>query len=526
MGLLSRLFGRSETRAAGTVYLPAYLDALGVSGYNDTGVSISEDNALIASAVFGCCSTIAQTISPLPCKVHDRETKEHQRDHPLSNLLSLSPNPFMTAVVFLECMLFQSSLWGASYAVIVRDERGYPIALYPLESSKVRAIRKNGELLFEARIGTDLFTFTADQILYLLGWSLNGVTPVSPVRMSRQAIGLAVAMERYAAKAFSGGNIGGILQTPPMNDDAMKAFVESWRKKYAGIDNAFKVAILPDPMKFVPTTMDPEKGQMTAARKDQILQVAMYWRVPPHMLGLLEKSSYASIEAQNLSFYQQCIQHWITKLEQELQLKCLLVAEESRLEVKFLLDNLLRPATTERYAAYMTGRQAGFLSVNDIRRKENLPPVPGGDELLRPLNMIPLNAPQSQSQQAQQPPSDNATRALIEDAARRLLTKEGKALARAAKKFAGKPDELRTWATEFYGTHAALVTRVMAAPIQTAVTNTTPDNYAKQHCQESVRAIIAAIESRQTIEDLTDEWAEIRPCEIADVLLRGKNNAN
>jgi hypothetical protein len=253
-----------------------------------------------------------------------------------------------------------------------------------------------------------------------------------------------------------------------------------------------------------------------------VLDIARFWRVPPHLLGLMDAgSSYSSIEQQNMSFYQQTILPWLVKLEQELNLKGFLERERPELEVKFNADAILRTTTTERYTAYMTGRQAGFLSVNDIRRREGLPPVDGGDVLLQPLNMTPVVQPPAALPPASPPPpgggNSTAVRSLIEDAARRVLTKEAKALTRAAKKHQGQ--ELQTWAERFYESHEELVARVFTAPLRAAGLTTDPTEYAKAHCAASVRAVTAGIDAGADALDLADEWTDIRPVEIVDLVI-------
>jgi HK97 family phage portal protein len=524
MGFLSKMFGRTETRAAVGDYLPGSVGIFGAAGFNDSGIAVTEANAVTCSAVWACVQIVSQAVASLPAHVITRDTGEKQYDHAVAKLLA-EPNEYMTAAVFRETLLANALLWGFGIAAIVRDELGIPISLYPLRSSDTRPIRTPaGELLYQTNVAGKTHYLTPDQVLYLPGLSLDGITALSPITSARQTIGLALAMDRYAAKVFSnGGNVGGILKVPPMNDGAMKSFVASWRANYTGIDNALKVAVLPDGYDFKQTSMDPERGQMTASRTHQVLEVARYFRVPPHMLGVLDKASYASIEMQNLEFYQNTIQPHVTKLEQEANRKLLLEREKPRLEIRLNMDAMLRSTTQDRYTAYQKGRQGGWLSINDIRRKEGLPPVEGGDALLQPLNMTPVNGP------APKPaPDKTAARSLIEDAARRLLVKEGKALTRAAKKFAGKPAELRQWAETWYAGHRALVARILAPAIRAAGLDTEPDEYAAEHCAESVRQISAAIEAAGTAEDISDEWEAIRPAQIVDSLFDedgGKRNA-
>jgi HK97 family phage portal protein len=415
MALLARIFGRSAEQRAlpapGMDPLPPAFSLFGAgpTGYADAGVTVTEANAVISSAVWGCIATISQTIAALPAHVLTRKGGEKLYEHPVAKLLASSPNPFMTPAVFREALLSNALLWGAGFAAIERDELGVPTGLYPLRSAGVQPMRQAGQLLYRVSLGTAVHTLTPADVLVVLGWTHDGISPVSPVRAGSQQIGLDVAMNRYAAKAFSGGNVGGILQTPAMNKDAMQRFVESWRANYTGIENAFRVAVLPDPMKFVPTTLKPQEGQMVEARNAIVLDIARFFRVPPWMLGILEKSSYASLEAQSAAFHQMTISPWVIKLEQEAAAKLLLEREKPELEVRFNLDSLLRATTQERYTAYQTGRQGGWLSINDIRRKEGLPPIEGGDSYLSPLNMTPVGGAAASTSPAT-PPADTTTK--------------------------------------------------------------------------------------------------------------------
>lgn len=517
MGLLSKLFRRNETRTAPADFLPTAFGMFGATGYNDSGVSITEGNALICGTVWACTSIIAQTIGTMPVAVTRRQTGEKLYDHPLARLLTVAPNAFMTPAVFKECWLANALLWGGGYAVITKTTGGEPDGLYPVRSDTVRPYRQAGLLLFEVRNGSSVHQVDQEHMLYLPGLTLDGFSPVSPVKSGQQAIAVAVAMERYAAKAFGGANVGGILSMPKMSEEAMESFVSSWRRKYVGIDNAFRVAVLPDPFKFTPTSMDPEKGQMTQARQAQVLEIARFWRVPPHLLGLMDVgSSYSSIEQQNMSFYQNTIAPWCIKAEQEMQLKCLLERERPELEIRFNLDSLLRASTQERYTAYQTGRQGGWLSINDIRRKENLPPIDNGDTYLEPLNMAPVGKPGTlPTPPAPDPKPDGATRSMLIDAIRRCVVKESKAIRRLYGKHS-KPEEFRAGCVSFYLTHRDHVARVLAAPLKAAGVSADPAGVAARYVAESARLLTAGA----TADDLED-WPDTRAAELADELLNG-----
>lgn len=524
MGLLQRFFGRKdETRLlingqGPQQFLPTTIGTFAGGGKSDAGVNVDEQTALTASSVFACVNVIANAVASLPVHVMGKDDATAQKNHPLYALLHDQPNEYMTAATFRECFMVNLLLWGHATAYIERDTMGVPIALYPLRSAVTRPVRfMGGDLKYRTIVGNSIFYLTPDQVYHVVGLTFDGVSPISPIEQARQTVGLSLALERFAAKFFSnGGNVGGILTLPPgMKEDAILNFVASWKKNYGGPENSFKVAALPENYKFTPTTTEPEKAQALQARVNQVLEIARIFRVPPHKIGELSKATFSNIEHQSIEFQQDTVAPWVNKLEQEGNRKLLLEREKPTLEIKFDMDAMLRADTVARYSAYMQGRQGGWLSVNDIRRKEGLPPIPGGDIYLTPLNMVGVGAPSP----APAKPDAAASRALVEDAARRCLTKESKALTRAAKKYQGKPAELRAWAETFYAAHAPLVVRVLSAPIKAAGIKAAPEDYAKTHVAESIRAITAGIDAGADVLDIADEWAEIRPAEIADHLL-------
>jgi HK97 family phage portal protein len=544
MGLLSRIFGRNEHRAAKPAqgwqptpgwqpfdYLPPTVGNFGSNGRVDSGVHVDEQIALTASAVYACVSVISNTISSLPLAVKQKTGHAEQINHPVYKVLHERPNEFMTAPTFRETMMLNLLLWGACYAYIEKDELGNCIGLYPLRSAVTRPIRMFGQLMYLTQVGTTMAYLTPDQVFCVMNMSLDGITPLSPIQQAKQSVGLSLALERYAAKLFgNGGNLGGILTLPVgMKEDAVKNFVASWKKAYTGIDNSYKTAVLPAEYKYQQTGTTPENAQAVEARTYQTLEVCRIYRVPPHLVQDLSRGTFSNIEFQSQDFATNTISPWVIKWEAEANSKLFLEAEKPTLELRFNLDGLLRADLAARYASYMQGRQGGWLTVNEIRAKEGLPPIDGGDELLRPLNMAPVgNPPSGKPLLAPSPPKtdgdDSAPlgRSLLVDAATRILTKESKALARAGKKYQGKPDELRAWAEQWYTTHQPLVARVLNAPAKAAGIAIPIETYAADHCKTSVRAINAAADAGAGLDDLTDEWTDIRPIEIADSLLKGK----
>ncbi len=520
MGILARLFGspQTEARSAATSWLPSYLGTGIGHGYNDTGMHINERTALAASSVFACVKILAEAVAQLPIHVHQRGEGGKDYQHPVATLLGAEPNEYMTAATFREALLTNLCLYGNAYAYIDRDEFGVPIGLYPLRSDHTQAVRENGDLYYLTRMGDTTATLTQDQVLHVLGFSFDGIVGISPIQQAKQNIGLSIAMERFAAKLFSqGGNVGGILKTPPMNDDAMKTFVSSWRASYTGVDAALKVAVLPDGYDFKQTTVDPDKAQLRDARIHQVLEVARIYRIPPHMLGVLDKASYASIEQQSMDFYQMAVQPLVTRFEQECNRKLLLEREKPTLEVRFNMDAMLRAATGERYAAYAIAITNGIMTRAECRAKEGLPFLPGSDVLLQPLNMTPVGTLPTPTPAPSPKPDPVVARSLVEDVARRFLVKESKALGRALKKHKDDPDGLRSWSTEFYGGHRDHIAKVLASPLRAAGVDADPAAVATRHVEESTRRLGAGI----TPEEL-EEWPDVRAAEITDELLNTK----
>lgn len=513
MGLLSRLFGRSEQRAASD-YLPASFGGFG-GGYNDSGVSVNEQTALAASAVYACCKILAEAVAQLPAHVFQKVAGVKDYAHPVARLLGAEPNEFMTAASFREALMLNLCLYGNCYALIDRDPQGVPIGLYPLRADVTRPVRSGGLLTYQTRLGTNTVTLSPDQVLHVLNFSFDGILGVSPIQQARQNIGLSIALERFAAKLFSnGGNVGGILKTPPLKEDALKAFVASWRANYSGLENSFRVAVLPDGYDFKQTTIDPEKGQVKDARIHQRLECASIFRIPPHFLGVLDKASYASIEMQNMEFYQGAVQPIVTRIEQECNRKLLLEREKPTHEVRFNLDAMLRASTKERLDSYAVAINNGIMTRAECRAKENLPFIAGSDVLLQPLNMTPVGQQPTPAPTPQPDPS--ATRALLDATVKRFVTKEAKAVQRAAGK--RNTDELRAWAATFYAEHEQLVADALAPAVKAAALNVDPADVAKRHCAGAIRLIDSAIKQKLVADELVED-IEARSTELVDELL-------
>jgi HK97 family phage portal protein len=295
-------------------------------------------------------------------------------------------------------------LWGNAYAQILRNGRGQPIALYPLLPNKMEVSRaSNGELMYtyrrdseESRINPSSGTviLRRDEILHIPGLGFDGLIGYSPIAMAKNAIGMSLATEEYGASFFANGaNPGGVLEHPGVIKDIQRV-KDSWNSAYQGSGNAHRIAVLEEGMKFQAIGIPPEQAQFLETRKFQINEIARIFRIPPHMVGDLEKSSFSNIEQQSLEFVKYTLNPWVVRWEQSLQQSLLLPSEKNSIFIKFNVDGLLRGDYQSRMNGYAVGRQNGWLSANDIRELEDMNRIPaeeGGDLYLVNGNMLPLS---------------------------------------------------------------------------------------------------------------------------------------
>ena len=309
-----------------------------------------------------------------------KDGKEKARDHPLYHLLSDAPNPEMTSFVFRETLMGHLLLWGNAYAQIIRDGRGNVIALYPLMPDKMTVRRsEKGEIYYTYnKEGYDHILRT-DEVLHIPGLGFDGLIGYSPIGMAKNAIGMAIATEEYGAKFFSNGaNPGGVLEHPGVVKDPSRVR-DSWNAVYQGSSNAHKVAVLEEGMKFQAIGIPPEQAQFLETRKFQTEEICRIFRVPPHLVASLDKATFSNIENQSISFVDNTIVPWVSRLEQSMK-KALFTEEEKKgYLIKFNLNGRLRGDSGSRAAFYQIMRQNGIMSANDIRELEDMNLIP--DEL-------------------------------------------------------------------------------------------------------------------------------------------------
>lgn len=402
MGLFSRKprdHPKVENRTPGSSY-SFYL------GGTSSGKVVTERSAMQMTAVYSCVRILAEAVAGLPLHFYEYKedgSKKKAINNNLYHLLHDEPNPEMSSFVFRETLMTHLLLWGNAYAQIIRNGKGEVVALYPLMANKMQVDRdEDGKLYYtytkssdEAMKSKDVTVYLRPcDVLHIPGLGFDGLVGYSPIAMAKNAIGLAMATEEYGAKFFANGAApSGVLEHPGTIKDPGR-LRENWNATFGGSTNSGKVAVLEEGMKYTPISISPEQAQFLETRKFQINEIARIFRVPPHMLADLEKSSFSNIEQQSLEFVKYTLDPWIIRWEQSLYRSLLTEDEKKKFFFKFNLEGLLRGDYQSRMQGYAVARQNGWMSANDIRELENMDRIPadkGGDLYLINGNMLPLN---------------------------------------------------------------------------------------------------------------------------------------
>ena len=375
-------------------------------GGSAAGKVVTERSAMQMTAVYGCVRILSEAVAGLPLhfyRYRDDGSKEKAIDTNLYHLLHDEPNPEMSSFIFRETLMTHLLLWGNAYAQIIRNGKGEVINLYPLMANKMQVDRGDDGKLYYIYSRTDGEAKTMEgvtvvleprDVLHIPGLGFDGLVGYSPIAMAKNAIGLAMATEEFGSKFFANGAApSGVLEHPGTIKDPQK-LRENWNSQFGGSGNSGKVAVLEEGMKYAPISISPEQAQFLETRKFQINEIARIFRVPPHMLADLEKSSFSNIEQQSLEFVKYTLDPWVVRWEQSLKRSLLTDEEKKRYFFSFNLEGLLRGDYQSRMNGYAIARQNGWMSANDIRELENLDRIPaeqGGDLYLINGNMLPLD---------------------------------------------------------------------------------------------------------------------------------------
>jgi len=443
MGILT------EQRDTSGTYNPAQWLIDWVSGGSEvsSGVKVNESSALKYTPFWAAVRVISGTVAALPFLVYKRTEnggRERIIDHPVYPLLHDRPNEYMDAITFIETRQAHVLTYGNGFAEIQRNGAGKPIALWPLLPDRTfRKISPGGIPYYEVGVLTGQKVNIPDyNVLHIKGLGFDGYTGYNVVAAHKEAIGYGVAVKEYAGRFFSNSaNPGGVLEHPnTLSDPAAKRLAESWNKESGGLTKAHRTRVLEEGMKWSQTGVAPEQAQALEVQKYTVDDCSRIFNIPPHKIGSLERATFSNIEEQNIDFVASTMLYWFRKWEQECNYKLFLPGEKKSHFCEILVEGLLRGKMLARAQTYASARQWGWLSVNDIRRTENLNPIgPEGDIYLEPANMKPAGSPDPKEMPAPDNPEPdkhdddirNAHRELIEGQWTRVINKQINSLKKA-----------------------------------------------------------------------------------------------
>jgi HK97 family phage portal protein len=362
------------------------------------GLHVNEFSALNLPVVYACVSRIANPIGMFPIQIFRRSddgTAAEDKMHPLNTILRRRPNSYMNARTLKKTAQAHSLLWGNAYLEIQRNNRGDVIGLWPLLPWATMVERKDDELRYRTVIDGSSFVLSDPDVIHLMDLSLDGYCGLSQIQMARASVGLAQAAEQFGEKFFANdARSGGFLQHPGKLADKAVSNIQNSFEEQGGLDNAHRVKVLEEGMKYISTTIPPDDAQFLSTREFQIAEIARIYNVPLALLQSNDRDTSwgTGIEQMMISFVVHTLQPWAEAWEQELNWKCFNEDERDQgYFVKINMNSLLRGDMEARKEFYKGGITDGWLMRSEARDKEDLPPVDGLDQPLQQANMVPSN---------------------------------------------------------------------------------------------------------------------------------------
>lgn len=504
-------------RSLSTMKDPAKWLIYGFGGRpSSSGMVVNADTAREVAAVYSCVKVISEDIGKLPLIMYKQDTngnKERAVNHSLYAVLHDRPNPVQTPIEWREMMVSHMLLRGNAYSQIITDGSGQVSALWPLHPDRVtpKWIKIVNGIPVKAwdyqPMNGEKVTLMEGQVIHFRGLGDDPLKGLNPIEYHRETIGIALAAQEFGAKFFGNGMLSsGVLEHPgQLKPDAKKMLAQQWESLHHGIGNAHKTAVLEEGMKYSSLTINAKDAQYLESRKFQKVEVASIFRVPPHKIMDLDRATYSNIEQQSIEYVTDTLLPWMTRIEQRVKVDLMTEKDRKKYYAEHLADAQLRGDTTSRYNAYAVGRQWGWLSANDIRKRENMNLLPDeqGDQYLVPMNMVPadrvddvLDKPSTDVPPAKDPaptqdpkpralPSDAEVRIqrsiksrkqlrtqyerLIRQAYSRMTTREINAIRQAVKKYLrdGDVQGMVGYMEQFYSDHVDIVAREMR-PVMTS----------------------------------------------------------
>jgi len=515
-----------------------------------SGIKLNDDKIMGIPAVFACVRVLSESIASLPLITYQRQpdgNKMRAKNFSLYNILHDSPNPLMTAFELREMLVGHLSLRGNAYCFIERED-GEIVALWPLNPKNITVEIKGRDLIYIHQTDGDEKKYRSEAILHIRGLSSDGIIGYSPLTVFRDTFGAAKAVGDYSANYFKNdASPGGILTSPHNLGDSKEQLRQAWKKGFEGSGNHHKVAILDGELTWQNVGISPQDSQMIDSQKFSVIEIARIFRVPLNLIMDYDRSTYSNVTEQNRSFLVHTLMPWLMRIEQAIYRSLLTEQEKKKYFVEHLTHNFLRANTKERFEAYQIARQTGFLSVNEIRKFENMNAVEGGNSYEVKVPVTQQKAIREQGETSGIDARDRIVenfRPLILNSASLILSRETKQIKTAIRKNRrGRGDKsFRQWMENFYAEimldvideKMTPILKSFASEIQAAselevratqfemddFINKHADTYKAGHIYNSQNQLLKELESTglEAVETRVDEWMEddSRANKIAD----------
>jgi HK97 family phage portal protein len=548
MGIMNRLLDtvlpwrRAESHALDSDfwYRPA-------GSISTTGMVVQPETAMTVSAVFGCVRVLGESLAQLPWHVYKREGQDGKRksvatEHELYRTLHDRPNGWQTPMEWKEMGMAHVCLRGNFYSRVVTTVDG-DVELHPLNPDRVTPeLLPSGvcRYLYRPTMGQPV-TLNAHEVFHVRGLTIDGVAGVSVLEYARNAIGGAMAQETHGNSLFKNGGLPTFWIKRPAGrrwtPEAKQNFRTGWRKLHAGPENAGNPPILEDDMELRELGLTNRDSQWIESRGFQAVEICRFFRVPPHLIGILDRATFSNIEQQSIEFVTYTLGPWAIRWEQSADRD--LIDDSETYYTKMEMEGLLRGDVASRYAAYNVGVQGGWLLRNEVRELEDLDPIEGGDVPMSPMNMQPAGGGPDENQQGGQPgkakpkapppppPTDDteddeptpkekqrrktsdaraAFAILIDEAAGRIASAEIRGLEARADKAAENRPKWNLWASAFYVHHREYATKTLD-PICAAWLEATGEQHPPATVVAWMYAGVSALDDdSRDIPSMLDEW--------------------
>jgi len=355
---------------------------------------VSPETALTFSAVWAAMRLLSESVSTLPVGVFRKENNGDRTevDSDLSFLVKYQPNTYQNKITFYEKIMMDMLSDGNSYVQIVRNRNGRVLELLPLNYGDVKTYTLDNKLYYSDEKSGE--THDSENILHFkLITGPDGITGLSPIEQCKNAIGWGMDVQEYSSTFFkNGGKLSGILESDrALSEQAIDRLRNSFNKNYGTLSGSNQTAVLEEGLKYKSISVTPDQAQFLASREFSVQEVCRIFSIKPHMLADLSKSSFNNIEMQNQEYVTYSLMPFISKIELEMSLKLFRRNNIGREYIKFNVNGLLRGNVKDRADYYKTAITNGWMSINEVRQKEDLNKIDSGDENYLQMNMTTIN---------------------------------------------------------------------------------------------------------------------------------------